>query len=95
MCRDLIHRLCSEPRCSAIDTVVDAAEPCEDTLLTRTGCGSDDFSFSGLSRQQILQCRAPLLRDAPDGSAGPACDEVTHVLDTCPDVASFLRTGTP
>lgn len=93
VCQDVIDRLCKAPLCQAMGSVADAGTACEDTLLARTGCGTDDFAFAGLPRERFLQCRAILLRAGQATGAHPACRDVDAMFFLCGDVEAFLRTG--
>lgn len=93
VCQDAIDRLCMAPLCPAVESVVDGGAACEDTLLARTGCGTDDFAFAGLPRERFLQCRAILLRAGEATGTHPACRDVDEMFFLCGDVEAFLRTG--
>ena len=95
VCRDLVTRLCLGPLCEPTTTKlgVDAAS-CEATLLMRTGCGADSFSFTTPTRAQVLDCRVPLLRQGASQKVRPACADVAEVFTDCPDLVRFFG-GTP
>ena len=93
VCQDVIHRLCREPLCSAMEPLVGPGESCEDALLLRTGCGVEDFAFTGLRRDKFLQCRVVLLRAGQAAGTHPACEDVEDFFHLCDDVEAFLRTG--
>jgi hypothetical protein len=94
VCQDLIHRICLAPRCPGVDTALNVGNDCEAQLLARTGCGSDGFAFSQPTRQEVLQCRVPLLRGGNAPEQHPACRDVEEVLDTCGGLVTFLK-GAP
>jgi len=94
LCRDLVTRLCLVPRCGQVDSQLAVSDDCEATLLTRTGCGSDDFTFSEPSRTRVLECRMPLIRVSTSHAVSPGCDNVAEVFTNCPDLVRFLG-GTP
>jgi hypothetical protein len=68
---------------------------CEATLLERTGCGAEDFTFSSPSRERFLSCREPLLRRGTRTERPPACEDTSRFLAECRDVADFFRGGAP
>jgi hypothetical protein len=92
VCQDFIHRICIQPICSAVTSNIILTGDCETTLLARTGCSADSFTFTTPDRDRFLACRLPLLRagDAPD--TPPNCDDVQDVMTTCLDVVNFLNT---
>ncbi|MBL8919529.1 MAG: hypothetical protein JNJ54_11750 [Myxococcaceae bacterium] len=95
VCRDLVTRLCLGPLCEPTTTKLGVeAMSCEATLLMRTGCGSDSFSFTTPTRAQVLDCRVPLLRQGASQKVKPACADVAEVFTDCPDLVRFFG-GTP
>src|SRR5688572_16739750 len=46
LCRDAIHRLCLEPRCTAVSVAFGVGDTCEALLVGRSGCAADEFTFS-------------------------------------------------
>lgn len=66
---------------------------CQATLLERTGCGADAFTFSEPSRGRVLSCRLPLVRRDTSPEKAPTCEEVAEVQGACPDVMRFLGGG--
>lgn len=95
LCRDVIVRLCAEPPCvSAATRLALPAMDCEATLEARAGCGATDFAFTTPTRERVLECRLPLVRESPDRSAHPSCEYVDETVRNCPDLVVFLG-GTP
>ncbi|MGV3619179.1 MAG: hypothetical protein ACO1OB_00100 [Archangium sp.] len=91
LCRDIIGRLCLQPYCAGAQSRLNLpAENCEVELRTRTGCGEETFTFETPTRQRVLECRLPLVRDSSNRSAAPRCDYVDETLRNCPDLVSFL-----
>jgi hypothetical protein len=68
---------------------------CEATLLERTGCGAEDFTFSSPDRERFLSCREPLLRRGTSTERPPTCEDTTEFLSGCQDVTDFFRGGRP
>ncbi|MHB8873032.1 MAG: hypothetical protein ACYC8T_05040 [Myxococcaceae bacterium] len=93
LCQDVIHRLCLEPRCEAVETTFAAGANCEQTLLDASGCGAEDFAFSTPSRARVLECRLPLLRNGAAPGQPPACDDVDETLELCDDLVRLLKGG--
>jgi hypothetical protein len=92
VCRDVIHRLCLEPRCPAFDDRVVVGGDCEGELLARTGCGDDAFSFDTPDRGTFLACRASLgERSGLDPGVRPDCEDVQTTFDRCPGLVDFLE----
>jgi hypothetical protein len=95
VCQDLIHRLCLPPVCPSVTTTLISPDAdCEQTLLSRTGCGDPAFTFSQPTRQRVLDCRAPLLSAGDGVEDAPACADVDETL-SCADVRAFLNGETP
>jgi hypothetical protein len=94
LCRDLITRLCQAPRCGVVDTQLAPGDECDAKLTLATGCGAEDFEFTTPTRNRVLECRIPLLRQGDPTSTHPACVDVDELFTTCPDVVRFLG-GTP
>ena len=68
-------------------------DECQASLLERTGCGAEEFTFSEPSRERILACRQPLVRRDTSPEKAPTCQEVAEVQRDCPDVLQFLGGG--
>lgn len=91
LCQDVIHRMCLARTCAGVNDVLALGSgDCQPTLEERTGCGAEDFTFSEPSRERILDCRLPLVRQSTDPARPPACEDVAEVVHTCPDVINFL-----
>lgn len=102
VCRDMIHRLCFLPLCSDVTTrlnlpTTDSSDDCEATLLQRTGCGNDAFTFTTPTRSRVLNCRVTLLREGDDIDTAPTCDDDFDFFTNCSDLTDFLNGdgGTP
>lgn len=96
LCRDVVTRLCLGPVCaSAASALSVTADDCEATLLSRTGCGVDSFSFSTPDRARFLECRRPLVRASDSTYVKAPCPDVDELFATCPDVTTFLKGGQP
>jgi hypothetical protein len=63
---------------------------CAAALEARTGCDSADFEFSTPSRNRVIDCRLPLVRESDARAAKPSCDNVDETLRNCPDLITFL-----
>ena len=95
LCRDVIARLCAQPTCVTAQSRLNLpAENCVAQLEMRTGCNSTEFVFTSPTREEVLTCRLPLVRDGAQRSAHPACDYVDETLRICPRLVVFLG-GTP
>ena len=96
LCRDVIERVCaSRSGCSPATTRLNLpAEDCVATLATRAGCDAAEFTFTTPSRDRVLECRLPLVRESTTRGAAPSCDYVDETLRLCPDLVTFLG-GTP
>lgn len=95
ICRDVIARFCAEPVCVTAATRLKLpVENCAVELETRTGCNATDFAFTSPTRDQVLTCRLPLVRESDQRSAHPSCDYVDETIRNCPDLVVFLG-GTP
>ncbi|MBX7102371.1 MAG: hypothetical protein K1X89_31935 [Myxococcaceae bacterium] len=90
LCRDVIRRLCAAPRCAEVDAAFGVGDTCEATLLTRSGCAAETFSFATPDRNRVLSCRLPLIRQGDRLDAHPACIDVLETLDRCPDLTKAL-----
>lgn len=91
LCRDVIARLCLEPVCVTAATRLNLpTEGCATELEARTGCASADFQFTTPSREQVLNCRLPLVRESAQRSAKPSCEYVDETIRNCPDLVLFL-----
>jgi hypothetical protein len=95
VCQDFIHRVCIQPVCSAVTSSLFLTGDCESTLLARTGCSSDAFAFGTPDRSRFLACRLPLLRAGASADSPPNCDDVQDIVNTCPDVVTFLNSLLP
>ena len=95
LCRDVIHRLCHAPRCAVADAAFAYGDSCEESLLTRSGCAAEDFTFAVPSRARVLECRLPLVRAGSEVDQKPSCDDVTEVIERCDDLVGFLNGGKP
>lgn len=93
VCRDVITRLCQAATCPGVAERLPSDEACEPALLARTGCGAEDFAFSVPSRQEVLDCREPLLEESPTSDIPPTCEDATRLLRECPAVADFFIGG--
>ena len=91
LCRDLITRLCTSPRCPGVDAQFSVTDSCEDTLLTRSGCVDDGFAFSMPTRAQWLECRAIVVRSGIGADVKPRCEDVSQMLGQCPEVVTLLK----
>lgn len=91
ICRDVITRLCAEPTCPTAATRLNLpAMDCAATLEARTGCNDSAFTFSTPSREQVLTCRLPLVRESTNREAHPSCEYVDETIRNCPDLVLFL-----
>lgn len=94
LCIDVITRLCLSPICADAARVLSVDQAtCVQTLSTRTGCSDPNFVFNSPSRARVLDCRAPLVKTTGLRTANPACEDVSSLLNNCPDVVSFLNGG--
>jgi hypothetical protein len=91
ICRDLIHRITLSPRCSSTAVLNLPDQGAESALLVRTTCQDDAFEFSTPSRDRVLECRAPLVRNGIATDTHPDCLDVDQLLTECPDVTRFLQ----
>lgn len=92
LCRDAIDRLCAQPRCPRVDALAVGAD-CVATLLSRSGCGDDAFTFTAISRARFLECRAPLVRASAAAGARAACPDVDEAFDRCPEMGELFGRG--
>jgi len=91
LCRDIITRLCMDPQCPSATARLDLpVTGCQAELEARTGCGSTDFVFTSPTRDRVLACRVPLVRDSAERQAKPSCDYVDESFRNCPDLVLFL-----
>ena len=90
LCEDVVTRLCFARTCSGVNEALAPGNDCRATLLERTGCGDDAFTFSSPSRERILSCRRTLVRRGTDPGLAPTCEEVAEVQQGCPDVIQFF-----
>lgn len=95
ICRDVINRLCLDPQCPTATARLNLpVMGCQVELETRTGCGASDFVFTSPTRDQVLACRLPLVRESNERQAKPSCEYVDETIRNCPDLVRFLG-GTP
>ena len=94
VCEDMIHRLCHAPLCPNVATTFNVSADCDATLLARSGCGAPGFQFTTPSRQRVLDCRAPLLRNGDGTNDVASCSDIDDTL-ACQDVVSLLNGGAP
>jgi hypothetical protein len=91
LCQDVIHRMCLARTCEGVnEQLALGSMDCRSTLEARTGCGAEDFAFSEPSRERVLRCRLPLVRQSTDPGKAPTCETVDEVLEDCPDLIGFL-----
>ena len=90
VCSDLIARLCAAPRCASAEAGLAVGDTCEQTLLTRTGCGGEGFAFTTPARSRWLECRAIVVRAGTGSGVHPSCDDVAQFVSQCTDVALAL-----
>ena len=91
ICRDIITRVCAEPQCPNATTRLNLpAMDCAATLEARSGCNDSAFTFTSPTRDQVLTCRLPLVRESTDRAAHPSCEYVDEMIRNCPDVVVFL-----
>lgn len=96
LCQDVITRMCLARTCEGVNEALGlGSQDCQATLLGRTGCWAEDFTFSEPSRERILHCRLPLVSQSTDPGRAPACEDVAQVMQTCPDVIDFLGGSQP
>ncbi len=90
LCEDVVTRLCLARTCSGLNEALAPGNDCRATLLERTGCGAEEFTFSEPSRERVLACRAPLVRRGVNPELAPTCEEVAEVQHGCADVVQFF-----
>jgi hypothetical protein len=91
ICRDVIARFCAEPTCVTAQTRLNLpAVDCAVALEARTGCASSDFTFTSPTREEVLTCRLPLVRESAMRSAKPPCEYVDETIRNCPNLVAFL-----
>ena len=91
ICRDIITRVCAEPQCQTAQTRLRLpAVNCGATLEIRTGCADAEFTFSSPTREQVLNCRLPLVRESTNREDHPSCEYVDEALRNCPALVVFL-----
>jgi len=90
LCEDFITRLCLARSCPGVEASLAPGAECQASLLERTGCGEDAFTFREPSRERLLACRQPLVRRDTSPAKAPSCEEVAEVQRDCPDVLLFL-----
>ena len=95
LCEDVVNRLCLARTCPGVNEALAPGDDCRATLLERTGCGAEAFTFSTPSRERILECREPLVRRGTSPGLAPTCNEVAEVVLDCADVVQFLGGARP
>jgi len=90
LCEDVVIRLCLARTCPGVNEALAPGDACQDSLLERTGCGEEDFSFREPSRERVLSCRQPMVRRSTSQDVAPTCAEVAEVQRNCPDLMDFL-----
>ncbi len=95
LCQDFVHRVCLPDLCPQVVTLVPDGGDCENILRTRSGCGSDSFTFTTPDRSRFLDCRLNLLHAGDGVETHPSCDDVQTTVDLCPDVVQMFSGGTP
>jgi hypothetical protein len=96
LCQDVITRMCQARACPGVNEQLDLGNnDCQTTLRQRTGCGDEDFTFTEPSRERVLRCRLPLVRQSTDPGKAPVCEDVAEVLEDCPDLMGFLGRRQP
>jgi hypothetical protein len=91
LCQDVITRMCLARTCPGVGEQLALGNmDCQSTLQERTACGGEDFTFTQLSRERVLRCRLPLVRQSTDPGKAPSCEDVDEVLEDCPDLINFL-----
>lgn len=91
LCRDVIGRLCAARTCSTVEARLTPPEVgCELELERRSGCDDPSFQFTSPSRERVLECRLPLVRESDNRAATPSCEFVDESLRVCPDLVSLL-----
>ena len=80
-----------------VETQLNPGDQCVSVLTAAAGCPSpanpadgDPFAFTSPSRDRVLECRIPLLRQGDETTVHPACTDVDEFFATCPDVVKFL-----
>jgi hypothetical protein len=97
LCQDVVSRICLARSCAGVgeQLALGNNQDCRTTLLQRTGCEAEEFTFSAPSRERILSCRQPLVKRSTDPGKAPTCEEVSTVVRDCPDVIDFLKEPSP
>ncbi|HVG62094.1 MAG TPA: hypothetical protein VNA24_26255 [Hyalangium sp.] len=91
LCQDVISRVCLARTCPGVNEQLALGNnECNATLRQRTGCGEEDFTFTEPTRERVLRCRLPLIRQGTDPGKAAACEDVDEVLEDCPDLMNFL-----
>jgi hypothetical protein len=91
LCQDVISRMCLSRTCQGVNEQLALGNnECNPTLRQRTGCGEEDFTFTQPTRERVLRCRLPLIRQGTDPAKAPACEDVAEVQEDCPDLMNFL-----
>jgi hypothetical protein len=91
VCQDVVNRLCQTAACPGVGEQLAPGLDCEFTLLERTGCRAEDFTFAEPSRERVLDCRELLLTDATSMMSPPSCGDTLRFFNQCQDVAGFFR----
>lgn len=95
VCRDVVTRLCQTSACPGVAEQLPPGLDCEATLLARTGCGAEEFTFSSPTRERVLDCREPLIRVGTTTERPPSCEDTFQFVVDCPDVMTFFRGEEP
>jgi len=90
LCRDYVHRICLPDICPAVVPIFTAGTDCETDLLAKSGCSSDNFTFSTPSRDTFLNCRLAVIRAGDNVEQHPDCDDVSESFTTCPQVEAMF-----
>ncbi|XXF79215.1 hypothetical protein P2318_05525 [Myxococcaceae bacterium GXIMD 01537] len=90
LCEDVVIRLCHARSCPGLDAALEPGSDCRATVLERTGCADDAFTFVEPTRERFISCRLPLVSRSTSPDVAPTCNEVTQLQQSCPDVMQFL-----
>ena len=91
LCQDVISRMCLVRTCPGVsEQLALGNNECNSTLLQRTGCAEEDFTFTEPTRERVLHCRLPLIRQGTDPGKAASCEDAAEVLEDCPDLMNFL-----
>ena len=95
VCQDVVTRLCQTASCPGVGEQLAPGLDCQFSLQERTGCGTEDFTFAGPTRERVLDCRELLLRNGTSTERPPECEDVTRFLSECADVAALFLEARP